>query len=88
MITFVCWLVGWLVGFKAMSILVLFYTEVSLTIMVSNYIYYKNASSQHFQSNGQRNRSTQVRTLVALLRLLSDKYPWERHEPPDPPAMG
>ena len=29
-----------------------------------------------------------VRTQVALLRLLSDKYPWERYEPPYPPSYG
>ena len=28
------------------------------------------------------NRSTRVRTPVALLRSLSGKYPWERYEPP------
>ena len=31
---------------------------------------------------------TRVRTPVALLRLLSDKYPWERYEPPYPPSYG
>ena len=25
---------------------------------------------------------------VALLRLLSGKYPWERYEPPYPPSYG
>ena len=29
-----------------------------------------------------------VRTPVALLRSLSDKYPWERYEPPYPPSYG
>ena len=33
------------------------------------------------ESNGPRNRRKRVRTLVALLRLLTDKYPWESHEP-------
>ena len=28
-----------------------------------------------------------VRTLVALLRSLSGKYPWERYEPPYPPSL-
>ena len=35
---------------------------------------------------GLRNRSTRVRTPVALLRSLSGKYPWERYEPPYPPS--
>ena len=29
-----------------------------------------------------------VRTPVALLRSLSDKYPWERYEPPYPLSYG
>ena len=32
--------------------------------------------------------SKRVRTPVALLRSLSDKYPWERYEPPYPPSYG
>ena len=40
------------------------------------------------KSDGLRNRSTRVRTPVALLRSFSRKYPWERYEPPYPPAMG
>ena len=32
---------------------------------------------------GQRNRSG-----FELLRSLSDKYPWERYEPPYPPSYG
>ena len=36
--------------------------------------------------HGLRNRSTRVRTPVALLPSLSDKYPWERYEPPYPPS--
>ena len=36
-------------------------------------------------SDGLRNRSKRVRTLVTLLRSLSGKYPWERYEPPYPP---
>ena len=39
-------------------------------------------------SVGLRNRSTRVRTPVALLRSLSGKYPWERYEPPYPPSYG
>ena len=35
-----------------------------------------------------RNRSTRVRTPVALLRSLSDKYPWEKYEPPYPSWYG
>ena len=31
---------------------------------------------------GLQNRSKRVRTPVALLCSLSDKYPWERYEPP------
>ena len=38
--------------------------------------------------NGLRNRSTRVRTPVALLRSLSGKYPWETYEPPYPPSYG
>ena len=34
------------------------------------------------------NRSTRVRTPVALLRSLSGKYPCERYEPPYPPTYG
>ena len=33
-------------------------------------------------SDGLGNRSKRVRTPVALLRSLSDEYPWERYEPP------
>ena len=33
-------------------------------------------------------RSKQVRTPVALFRLLSDKYSWERHELPYSPIYG
>ena len=40
------------------------------------------------QSDGLRNRSTRIRTPVALLRSLSGKYPWERYEPPYPPSYG
>ena len=35
---------------------------------------------------GLRNCIERVRTPVALLRSLSDKYPWERYEPPYPPS--
>ena len=35
-----------------------------------------------------RNRSTRVRTPVALLRSLSGKYPWEKYEPLYPPSYG
>ena len=40
------------------------------------------------KSVGLRNRSTRVRTPVALLRSLSGKYPRERYEPLILPAMG
>ena len=36
-------------------------------------------------SAGLQNRSKRVQTPVALLRSLSDKYPWERYESPYPP---
>ena len=39
-------------------------------------------------SAGLRNRSKRVRTPVALLRLLSDKFPWEGHGPLYPPSFG
>ena len=39
-------------------------------------------------SDELRNRSTRVRTPVALLCSLSGKYPWERYEPPYPPSYG
>ena len=38
--------------------------------------------------DGLRNRCKPVRTPVALLQSLSDKYPWERYEPPYPPSYG
>ena len=38
--------------------------------------------------DGLRNRCKRVRTPVTLLSLLSDKYPWERYEPPYPPRYG
>ena len=34
------------------------------------------------------NRSKRVCTLVALLRSLSGKYPWERYEALYPPSSG
>ena len=37
---------------------------------------------------GQQPRSKRVRTLVTLLRLLSDKYPCEKYEPPYPLNYG
>ena len=40
------------------------------------------------KSDGLQNRSTRVRTPLALLRSLSGKYPWERYEPPYPPSYG
>ena len=40
------------------------------------------------KSDGLRDRSKRVQTPVALLRLLSGKYPWERYEPPLPPSYG
>ena len=42
----------------------------------------------HGYSDGLRNRSTRVRTPVALLRSLSGKYAWERYESPYPPSYG
>ena len=39
-------------------------------------------------SDGLRIRSTRARALVALLRSLSGKYPWERYESPYPPSYG
>ena len=39
-------------------------------------------------NNRLQNRSKRVQTPVALLRSLSDKYPWERYEPPYPPSYG
>ena len=40
------------------------------------------------KNDGLRNRSTRVRTPVMLLRSLSDKYSWERYEPPYPSSYG
>ena len=37
---------------------------------------------------GLRSRSTRVQIPNALLRSLSDKYPWERYEPPYLPIYG
>ena len=39
-------------------------------------------------SDGRRNRSTRVRTPVALLRSLSGKYPGETYESAYPPSYG
>ena len=39
-------------------------------------------------SDGLRNRSKRVRTPVALLHSLLDKYPWESYEPPYPVIYG
>ena len=39
-------------------------------------------------SGGMWNRSKRVQTPVALLRSLSDKYLWERYEPPYSPSYG
>ena len=35
-----------------------------------------------------QNCGKQVQTSVTLLHLLSDKYTWERHEPPYPSSYG
>ena len=43
---------------------------------------------RNWQSARLRSQSKQVRTPIALLRSLSDKYPWERHEPPYIPRYG
>ena len=40
------------------------------------------------KSDGLRNHTKQVHTPVTLLHSLSDKYPWERYEPPYPPSYG
>ena len=34
------------------------------------------------------NRRKRVRTPIALICLLSDKYLWEKYEPPHPPSNG
>ena len=39
-------------------------------------------------SDGLQNWSMRVHTPVALLHSLSDKYPWERYEPPYPSSYG
>ena len=39
-------------------------------------------------SDGLQNRSKRVRTPVALLRSLSDKYPWKRYELAYPQSYG
>ena len=39
-------------------------------------------------SAGLRIRSKRVRTLVTLLRSLSDKYPWKRYDPSYPSTSG
>ena len=43
--------VGWLVGFYGISTIAVFFAKVILSIMVSNYMLYKNTSSQSFQIN-------------------------------------
>ena len=55
---------------------------------IATVVYVGGSSWCNGESDGLRNRSTRVRTPVALLHSLSDKYPWERYEPPYPPSYG
>ena len=51
-------------------------------------MYFAGVSSWcNCESDELQNRSTRVRTPVALLRSLSGKYPWERYEPPYSPSI-
>ena len=50
---------------------------------------FKTFNSKHNTSTaGLRYRSKSVRTIVALLRSLSDKYTWEKYEPSYLPSYG
>ena len=53
--------------------------------MIENFI---NTLSLSKWGGGPRGIMVKVLTPVALLRLLSGKYPWERYEPPYPPSYG
>ena len=57
-------------------------------LMLSTVTYRRVSTQCNGYSDGLRNRSTRVRTPVALLRSLSGKYPWERYEPPYLPSYG
>ena len=46
------------------------------------------SSWSNVYSAGLQNRSKRVPTPFALIRSLSDKYPWERLEPPYTPSYG
>ena len=71
-------------------LILFFYFSVFSCILSRNERNYCSAGSSrgNGQSDRRRNRSTRVRTPVALLRSLSGKYPWERYEPPYPPSYG
>ena len=58
----------------------------NLGAMSNNAICLFRGCSRGVMVTGLRNRSKRVRTPVALLRSLSEKYPWERYEPPYPPS--
>ena len=60
------------------------FSSFAKSLMPSMYIGWLIFSCDPLSLYGLRNRSTRVRTPVALLRLLSGKYPWERYEPPYP----
>ena len=49
---------------------------------------YNSLSGVSSWCNGLRNRSNRVRTPVARLRSLSDKYHWKKYEPPYLPGYG
>ena len=47
-----------------------------------------NVGTRMTEEGEQRKSCTRVRTPVALLRSLLDKYPWERYEPLILPCKG
>ena len=58
------------------------------SVFVNNYTVSSNFSYSEGVLDGLCNRSKWVRTPVTLLRSLSDKYLWERYEPPYPSSFG
>ena len=88
-------LLGWLV-LGISTPIELFYIKEDLTVTVSKYIWYKNVFWQPLLNGGGVMVKAlnygivwkRVRTPVAILRYLSDKYPWERYEPSYHPRYG
>ena len=62
--------------------------SVIISLSLDSLLFFRDATGLstwcHGESDGLRNRRKRLQTPVALLRSLSDKYPWERYEPPYP----